>query len=622
MATIILVHGTFASGPEAGEKWWQQDSPFERDLKQLVTGVDGRLAIERLIWDGANSERSRREAGTQLKRRLEALEHAGERYGLIGHSHGGSVILAALLQSAYGRVMLPGLSRWLTVGTPFISFARHRVLFSRVGLLGKAVYISLLTFLSLFATIAWLDHGKKDTGLAAFITAMCFLVWLFAHLIMGWIADRRLARSGAGLMHGAAGSLFLPDLGLVSRLAYGLMLSLTAVFLTVLWFSPSVASGFGARMMFSAGTLAIMLGFHLLVAWLSRRWRARRLRNPKSDRNLLVASFARWLPLRHPQDEAVEGLGRLHAVAFPIFGRDFAVAPLMFAAVIAFPIVVTLTALSPGLMNWIARGITGAYAHTTLFSSTIVQGGKLVGEGGDLAANIKFLLTAPVVLLFGSNSPDTQAILLLVFGPGIYFLGSLLLVAFARVAAMGLSNVASQMLDGLAWRQIRASAFGGDTLGEASCVATSAPAIAAAAFPALPEALAAEISRVADGAAGEAIVKLRASLNRLAFADDGRTRSDLVSEYLTWDELIHTAYFNVPRFNKLVAYTIATSDGFTPTAAFLADPDYAVVARWHDAIALSGQDRPNSATAIGPHPAIASGPGVLPSHADQSGKQG
>jgi hypothetical protein len=37
----------------------------------------------------------------------------------------------------------------------------------------------------------------------------------------------------------------------------------------------------------------------------------------------------------------------------------------------------------------------------------------------------------------------------------------------------------------------------------------------------------------------------------------------------------------VPLFNKLLAYSIAHSEGFKPTERFLADPDYPRVAAWH-----------------------------------------
>jgi hypothetical protein len=159
-----------------------------------------------------------------------------------------------------------------------------------------------------------------------------------------------------------------------------------------------------------------------------------------SHRTISGQLLSRWISLRHSQDEAVEGLRQLPRVSFPIFGQNFAVAPLTLASVIAFP------------------------------------------------ATIVTLLVSP----------------------------------YRRRS--------------------------------------------------LPQDLAIEISKVADAAAASSLSKLRGSLNRLAFADDKRTRSDLISEYLTRDELIHTAYFKVPLFNKLIAYSIGRSEGFGQVRHFLRIP--------------------------------------------------
>jgi hypothetical protein len=67
-------------------------------------------------------------------------------------------------------------------------------------------------------------------------------------------------------------------------------------------------------------------------------------------------------------------------------------------------------------------------------------------------------------------------------------------------------------------------------------------------------------------------------------ANDKEANTFFFSEYLTWQELIHTNYFNVPRFRMLVAYTIADSEGFRPTEAFRNHPDYSCVADWYEEI--------------------------------------
>ncbi len=191
MATIITVHGTFASGPEAGSAWWQTGSAFENQLRELVEGEDGRLDFMPFAWDGLNSETSRRTAGKALALRLDELERKGEPYGLIGHSHGGTVILSALTQTTYRRRPLPGLSRWITVGTPFVAFQRKAFLFSRLGLIGRAAYISLMTYACFFAMAFWLDNANKDSRAGLFVIILIAAVFYVAHLLIGWGTDRR-----------------------------------------------------------------------------------------------------------------------------------------------------------------------------------------------------------------------------------------------------------------------------------------------------------------------------------------------------------------------------------------------------------------------------------------------
>jgi hypothetical protein len=128
----------------------------------------------------------------------------------------------------------------------------------------------------------------------------------------------------------------------------------------------------------------------------------------------------------------------------------------------------------------------------------------------------------------------------------------------------------------------------------------------------LPAALGAEISAFSDQQAGKSVARLRSAVHVLAFAEGGREKSDLLSTYLTWDELIHTSYFQVPRFCKLVAYALSTADGFRATAAFRADPDYTLVAGWFDEMRQPAEVRgPDAAAApigyvpLAPQPATA-----------------
>ena len=167
MATIIAVHGTFATGPLHGERWWQHGSDFAHDMSQYLEASDGSTPTYLpMRWDGRqidsddhrqtgdrtdrNSEADRRRGARNLYQHILKLEQRGEKYAVIGHSHGGSVIAMALLEAANRRQQLPGLTRWITVGTPFIALEKETWLFSRVSNFGKATLVTLVTIFLLF----------------------------------------------------------------------------------------------------------------------------------------------------------------------------------------------------------------------------------------------------------------------------------------------------------------------------------------------------------------------------------------------------------------------------------------------------------------------------------------
>ncbi|MBM3562469.1 MAG: hypothetical protein FJX48_04750 [Alphaproteobacteria bacterium] len=128
MPTIVPIHGTFAAGPEEGDQWWQRGSPFERHFRECIEANEGDLSFQPLHWNGKNSEDSRRKAAANLLKQCEALENRGEKYVLIGHSHGGSIISNALLLASKAKLPLPNLMQAITVGTPFIHLAKRSAL--------------------------------------------------------------------------------------------------------------------------------------------------------------------------------------------------------------------------------------------------------------------------------------------------------------------------------------------------------------------------------------------------------------------------------------------------------------------------------------------------------------
>jgi hypothetical protein len=196
MAKIITVHGTGASGPAEGEKWWQKGSEFETHIRELVEGADGTaLQTQRLIWDGANSETSRRKAAGELYEEVQKFETIGEKYCLVGHSHGGSIIANVLLLAGYHGNQLPNLMRLITVATPFIQSRKASSLFSRSGLIGRSMVVAIFLALVSLPSIIWFGEpgvspSNLGLGFLAFF-GICVLCYFGLPYSLLWAFNRR-----------------------------------------------------------------------------------------------------------------------------------------------------------------------------------------------------------------------------------------------------------------------------------------------------------------------------------------------------------------------------------------------------------------------------------------------
>src|SRR5262245_61480407 len=144
MATVITVHGTFAADSTEGSQWWQHKSDFEKDVNTYVQSDDGAsVEFVPFVWDGKNSETSRRDAAKRLADQLETLASKGECHCPIGHSHGGSIIAHALAQTSRDYAKAGRLTTWIAVATPFLKLVRRRLLLFRLFPVEQSIYISL-----------------------------------------------------------------------------------------------------------------------------------------------------------------------------------------------------------------------------------------------------------------------------------------------------------------------------------------------------------------------------------------------------------------------------------------------------------------------------------------------
>ena len=137
-----------------------------------------------------------------------------------------------------------------------------------------------------------------------------------------------------------------------------------------------------------------------------------------------------------------------------------------------------------------------------------------------------------------------------------YLLKLLALVVFGMLHAIGyaVGIPISKLLNYGVSRRIRASAIGNDTRGEVAVDVASHPLQADDGRGALPPALDEIVVGRTDSVAAATLAKAREIVALSAqMEDDGSIVSSLVKN-LSGDELVHTAYFEVDAFTRLVAY--------------------------------------------------------------------
>lgn len=490
MATIIAVHGTNASGPEEGAKWWQKGSAVEGQLLERVESERGALTVQPFVWDGRNSEMSRRKASSELLQRALELEGKGEPYCLVGHSHGGSVIELALFQAASRGNSLPNLKRWISVATPFVVSRRAFFLFSRLGPIGKAIYLAWMMLVA---------------------TSVAFLVLAFS-------SNPQTDQEGLIAIVEVAASI-------------------------------------------SFAVCAIV--FYFFLRALERRNPIRRKKKFMDQARTMFAG--RWTSLWHKHDEAMQGLAALKKLRVNLFARDYAVEPLSLIGAFLLPLAAMLTLISTSFRSFAWSSL---YALSRPLPISILS----PLAPGTLPSFLEPLSPLPEFVLVG---------MLLIAGLSI---AAVSIVVVVRAVSFVLSLATSGHLNSEVHEQVKRSSLGGDVLGERAIGVIFRPEWAQRQFAPLPDALGGEIAQFCDREVQRAIPKLRQRMASLALAKASVFSPDALAADLSWNELIHTSYFELERFCKLLAYAVSKADGFGATAVFKADPDYALAAKWFEEI--------------------------------------
>jgi hypothetical protein len=127
---------------------------------------------------------------------------------------------------------------------------------------------------------------------------------------------------------------------------------------------------------------------------------------------------------------------------------------------------------------------------------------------------------------------------------------------------------------------VKRAAFGNDTEGEVAVGAVDRPEWIERSQPRLPAGVGDLVTSYANGVASNSLAKFRKAIGQLASAEPKHSADTAITTYFTWKELVHASYFDVPEVRKLIAQAVSRAEGFAPSAAFRADPDFARTAQW------------------------------------------
>lgn len=608
MASVVAVHGTFVHKddppqalPQSKLQWWQPGSLAEEHLRLLVDAEDGRLDFVPFVWSGENSERARRKAGTQLLEGLQQLEARGESYCLVGHSHGGSVIASALMESVARGVPLPGLKKWITVGTPFIRLRKERFLFTRLTLPRKVLFVASLMLLMMFlfylggALYEGTLRGKLENQLLrfAFSATMMSLPFVVFYAFLKVLDARRYfsyrpkVRRKAAELFGAKwlslaheddeavqGFRLLPQVKLhffdrdfaVPFLTLGSIFVLPLAYLFVVT-SPTIMVGIADLLKNRVYDVQAYRKTETAVAPARQELRdlRRQLREARQTAETATLEPSRAESAR----QTAEALRKQIRQTRNRLQEEYPDFPEM---------------------------IRAQRFKRTFFErdGKPCEGGTLCGEGRDFRLNsalLYHLVTDELASAFVDSDMRwapwggfLRLLLPVVLVPVAFAVLALGILMLIRFAAVFLSEHLSRRFNRMTHHQIMRSALGNDTEGEIALGSDLRPVWLSVTFPFLPVEVRDKITAYSNEISFQSLAKFRNAISTLAFAEGEASRADVLTTYLTWRELVHTAYFEVPEFRGLLAYAIGQADGFCAHAIFMADPDYRRAGNWYAAL--------------------------------------
>lgn len=589
MATVIAVHGTFSKPtkePKGSRRWWEPESSFHRTLTDFACSSDGALDFQSFVWSGANSEIERRRAGLKLLLALKFLEAKNEPYILIGHSHGGSVIANALVYSAQQSIELPCLKKWITVGTPFFNLtpgtSGRRFRPAHLPLARQIILLAALMLLSLFLFYAAgeLISAQREVffyspafvfnlALTCLPAGIFYCIFIYLTKIddlrpkKKWMdaagrlfSDRCLilfhhndeALWGLRHLKSVRSQIVQPEFAVSTVTA--LVMVLMPLFYLLVVTSPSVMRGIGTfsqRYLYDVERYKPSFeGVSVFRQELRRKTDALRHTEHGGDTD----SFAQAKALRQEIAEKLSGI-------------------------------------NASIPNFYAADRAYRFARRFMMrDGKVCASEKICGAGNDYALNSKLifhLLTDDLsdsIVNSQLQAPLLYRLLPIVLVPVLMATLAATILISAQWGSRVIGKIAAATLNEITSSEIKRTAYGNDTSGESVVDIGESPSWAVGKGRPLPPEVAQKITQHSNEKAAQSIARMREALTKYAMLEQNQSQAEVLSSYLSWSELIHTSYFDVPEFGKLIAITLVDCDGFGSTGKSILDPDVANVRQW------------------------------------------
>lgn len=273
----------------------------------------------------------------------------------------------------------------------------------------------------------------------------------------------------------------------------------------------------------------------------------------------LAKAYAdKWISLWDNHDEAINGIANALKVDGKLAPRNILVGAIktMVAVILLAGVLITVNEFLAPVIN--AALIADGRGSESLPAVSLLAG--LLQNVGLQGIASQFL-ERPIILL--------SVVLSVAFVVSLAFIYILLFLAH-HVGLRTASPFVASKFDNFFWRQIRRQSFGNDTLGERERALQVKPPEFDRAWLPLPAELSDKLAHYTHQYATQTIDRIRRSLG---LSRDGRQRLEVteIMNQLSWGELIHTSYFDVEEFVRLISAALIKTGDFAPTEHFDGD---------------------------------------------------